>query len=485
MPSTRHRHRSAPPVQPRAGAVRSDRRPGQAQAVPRLLPPVQGRSDARGLPDHRLRPALSGLRRGLPRARPRGARRVRAHGARRQLEGLRAAAELRRLRRRRRRANSPTRSRRPRREIDAEGERLVYLSVPPGAMEAMVRMLGETGIAENASLVVEKPFGHDVESARALNAALHEVLAGGVDLPDRPLPRQGGGAEHPRAALRQRHLRAGVEPRPRRLRADRRPGEARHPGPRRASTRRPGRSATWSSPISCRSSGSSRSSRRRGSMPSRCTSSARKVFQAIRPLDPKRVVFGQYEGYRDERGRGRRLRGRDVRRARGVGRHLALVGDPVLPAHRQGDGRGPADGDDRLHRGAAADLPRRDPDAAPRPSELVFELSDDPQVRIEVQAKIPGPTHLARPGGAQARRRRGVRRSRRPGGLRAAAARRDAARAAAVHALGADRAAVGGRRSPCSSTARPPEPYAQGSWGPEDALALPGDHGWRLQAERR
>jgi glucose-6-phosphate 1-dehydrogenase len=61
-------------------------------------------------------------------------------------------------------------------EIGAEGERLVYLSVPPGAMQSMVQMLGETGIADNCSLVVEKPFGHDLESARELNAALHDVL---------------------------------------------------------------------------------------------------------------------------------------------------------------------------------------------------------------------------------------------------------------------------------------------------------------------
>ena len=33
-------------------------------------------------------------------------------------------------------------------EIGAEGERLVYLSVPPGAMRDMVGMLGSTGIAE-------------------------------------------------------------------------------------------------------------------------------------------------------------------------------------------------------------------------------------------------------------------------------------------------------------------------------------------------
>ena len=37
-------------------------------------------------------------------------------------------------------------------------------------------------------------------------------------------------------------------------------------------------------------------------------------------------------------------------------------------------------------------FPDEDPDAEARPSELVFELSDDPQVRIEVRAKIPGPT---------------------------------------------------------------------------------------------
>jgi glucose-6-phosphate 1-dehydrogenase len=62
-------------------------------------------------------------------------------------------------------------------EIAADGERLVYLSVPPGAMSDMVRMLGDTGIADNCSLVVEKPFGHDVASAKKLNEVLHDVLA--------------------------------------------------------------------------------------------------------------------------------------------------------------------------------------------------------------------------------------------------------------------------------------------------------------------
>src|ERR1700759_1660925 len=40
----------------------------------------------------------------------------------------------------------------------------------------MVGMLRATGIADHCSLVVEKPFGHDLASARELNATLHEVL---------------------------------------------------------------------------------------------------------------------------------------------------------------------------------------------------------------------------------------------------------------------------------------------------------------------
>ncbi len=91
--------------------------------------------------------------------------------------------------------------------------------------------------------------------------------------------------------------------------------------------------------------------------------------------------------------------------------------------------------------------PTQDPSTAARPSELVFELSDDPQVRIEVRAKVPGPAFELGSRRADARRRQGVRRGGRPGGLRAAAARRDAARAPAVHARRADRADLGGVRA--------------------------------------
>ncbi len=51
-----------------------------------------------------------------------------------------------------------------------------YLEVPPSLFSMVVRGLGDAGLTENARVVIEKPFGHDLESAKALNAELHEVL---------------------------------------------------------------------------------------------------------------------------------------------------------------------------------------------------------------------------------------------------------------------------------------------------------------------
>ncbi len=55
--------------------------------------------------------------------------------------------------------------------------RLHYLSVPPSAALPAVRMLGDAGLVEGSRVIMEKPFGVDLESAVALNARLHEVFA--------------------------------------------------------------------------------------------------------------------------------------------------------------------------------------------------------------------------------------------------------------------------------------------------------------------
>jgi glucose-6-phosphate 1-dehydrogenase len=51
-----------------------------------------------------------------------------------------------------------------------------YLEIPPSLFATVVQGLGEAGLVENARVVIEKPFGHDLESAQALNAELHQVL---------------------------------------------------------------------------------------------------------------------------------------------------------------------------------------------------------------------------------------------------------------------------------------------------------------------
>jgi glucose-6-phosphate 1-dehydrogenase len=59
---------------------------------------------------------------------------------------------------------------------DGETRRIHYLSVPPNAALAAVGLLAEAGLVERCRIIMEKPFGVDLASARSLNAKLHEVF---------------------------------------------------------------------------------------------------------------------------------------------------------------------------------------------------------------------------------------------------------------------------------------------------------------------
>ncbi len=55
--------------------------------------------------------------------------------------------------------------------------RVIYLAVPPAAFIETVALLDSRGVVNSsARLVVEKPFGSDVKTARQLNIALHKVF---------------------------------------------------------------------------------------------------------------------------------------------------------------------------------------------------------------------------------------------------------------------------------------------------------------------
>jgi glucose-6-phosphate 1-dehydrogenase len=57
-----------------------------------------------------------------------------------------------------------------------EGGRFFYCATPPTAYPLIVKRLEETGMHQGSKIVIEKPFGRDLESARQLNAELHEVF---------------------------------------------------------------------------------------------------------------------------------------------------------------------------------------------------------------------------------------------------------------------------------------------------------------------
>ncbi len=59
------------------------------------------------------------------------------------------------------------------------GNRVLYLALPPMAFEGTIESLGKAGLNRSRGwtrLVVEKPFGHDLESALRLNALVHKYF---------------------------------------------------------------------------------------------------------------------------------------------------------------------------------------------------------------------------------------------------------------------------------------------------------------------
>src|SRR5690349_118563 len=51
-----------------------------------------------------------------------------------------------------------------------------YLEIPPSLFGMTIKGLSEAGLTKNARVVVEKPFGHDLASARALAKEIHQYI---------------------------------------------------------------------------------------------------------------------------------------------------------------------------------------------------------------------------------------------------------------------------------------------------------------------
>jgi glucose-6-phosphate 1-dehydrogenase len=185
--------------------------------------------------------------------------------------------------------------------LSAHARRLIYLAVPPQAFRPIVEMLVAAGLAERAKLIVEKPFGHDLPTARVLNAALHAALGEDqVFRIDHFLGKEGvqnvlafrfaNGLFEP--IWNREHVEYVQIDVPERLTIEGRAGFFEQTGTFRdmvvthllhllgfVAMEPPGRLDA----------------------PSLRDATGR-VFEAIEPIDPDRVIFGQYAGYRSEPG---------------------------------------------------------------------------------------------------------------------------------------------------------------------------------------
>jgi glucose-6-phosphate 1-dehydrogenase len=64
-----------------------------------------------------------------------------------------------------------------RQALGAAKRPLHYLAIPPSLFATVAEGLATSGCATDARVVIEKPFGHDLPSAQALNALLHKFFA--------------------------------------------------------------------------------------------------------------------------------------------------------------------------------------------------------------------------------------------------------------------------------------------------------------------
>jgi glucose-6-phosphate 1-dehydrogenase len=61
-------------------------------------------------------------------------------------------------------------------EIGGTPRRLFHLAIPPTAFKSVIEMIGSAGLADGSRVIIEKPFGTDLASAQDLDQAIHQVF---------------------------------------------------------------------------------------------------------------------------------------------------------------------------------------------------------------------------------------------------------------------------------------------------------------------
>ena len=321
-----------------------------------------------------------------------------------------------------------------------------YLEIPPSLFGMVIGHLAGAGLTDGARVVVEKPFGHDLASARALAAEVHKYIdesqlyridhfLGKMGTDELLYLRFGNTMIEP--IWNRNHIASvqitmaedfGVEDR----------GHFYDPvGALRDVVVNHLMQLVAVAAMEAPS----------GSDAETLKDAKYSLFRSIEDADPRHYVRGQYDGYRNDRRGGARLQHRDVRGDAPDDRQLALVGGAVVHPH----GQGPAGHRDRaagrLPGAAAVDVhgPMAPP-SRPEPARDQARPLDGRAPGVGGPPRRQGGSGGDHPGHGVRRRGRGG-----PHPLRGAAARRDARGEHPLHPPGrrrrdlADLRTAGGR----------------------------------------
>jgi len=354
---------------------------------------------------------------------------------------------------------------------------LFYMSVPPSAMESMVKALGDAGLADDrARIVMEKPFGSDLASAKHLNKVLHEVFE--EDQVFRIDHFLGKEAAQDILALRfangllepiwnARHVAAVQIDVPETLGLEHRAAFYEETGAFRDMV------VTHLAQIM----GFVAMAAPASLHPNDLHDAKARAFARLRPFTKDDVVYGQWVGYREEQGVAPdsstetfvALRAWiDDERWKGVpfllrtGKSMAESRRVVTVTLKDSE---------RLEL-----LPRAT--ALERPNEIVFELTEDPQLAIEVRVKMPGPRLTVAPAALTL----DVERALHHKGLEAyERLLHDVMLGDHLLFTRADEVELlWERAAPLLEDPPAVLPYEPGSWGPGEAEVLAEPSGWRL-----
>jgi glucose-6-phosphate 1-dehydrogenase len=277
-------------------------------------------------------------------------------------------------------------------EIGGSPRRLYHLAVPPAAFTSVVATLGAAGLVTSETrVIIEKPFGTDLASARALNEAVHAVFDEsqvfridhflGKESVDNILAfRFANGLFEP--VWNRDHIRYVQIDVPETLTIE-------------------GRAAFYDATGAYRDMVVTHLFQVLAfvAMEPPVSLSAKhlldekeKVFEALRPIDPRHVVRGQYRGYRSELGvradsdteTMAALRA-EVENWRWQGVPFFLRSGKAMAAGRQVVTLGFREPPLRMFRAHKQDIP------AGRVNEIVIDFADPGSISAEFLAKVPGP----------------------------------------------------------------------------------------------